>query len=145
MGTPEIVGVYRITPAIESIVSAARYHSCDYLLDEHGDFKDDIRWDSFKNLALLEILIQGKFSPEEMTSIGQDDQAAYMEFYLDGTGTRLMSEDEARQSDNRRVCFFLHFLDTAKPITVGREQMKIQTVSALPERLKPYTHYLPVD
>ena len=145
MGTPEIVGVYRITPTIESIASAARYHRCDYLLDEHGDFKDDIRWDSFKNLALLEILTQGKFSPEEMTSIGQDDQAAYMEFYLDGTGTRLMSEDEARQSDTRRVCFFLHCLDPARPLTVGREQMNIQTMSALPERLKPYTHYLPVD
>jgi len=145
MAMLDIVGVYGIIPSIETIARAAYYHKCDYLLDEHGNYKDEIYWESFENLALVEIHIRGEFSQGETNLIQQNGQAPYMEFYLDGTGTRLMSEDEANLTNNRRICFFLHFLDTAEPLTVGREQLKLPTVSALPERLGSYTHYLPVD
>ncbi len=145
MGTLEVVGIYAVIPSIESIVNAARYHECDYLLDDAGNYTDEIYWNGFENLALVEIQIQGEFSQRDIDSIKQNDQAPYMEFYLDSTGTQLVSEDEAKQTDNCRVCFFLHFVDTAKPLAVGRDQLELPTRTVLPERLKPYTHYLPVD
>jgi hypothetical protein len=42
-----------------------------------------------------------------------------MDFYLDASGTRLFSEQEAVEEDGRRLCFFLHFVDTSKPLRIG--------------------------
>ena len=145
MATFEVVGVYKIAPTLESVVDAAHYHGCDFLLDSRGHYKDEIHWDSLGGLALVEVQIQGEFSSEELDSIAQGEQAPYMEFYLERTGTRVISEDQAIKANERHVCFFLHFVDTTRPLAVGGAELRMPSVSELPERLNPYAHYLPVD
>lgn len=145
MATLQVIGVYQITPTYESILEAARYHKCDWLVNEGGEYIDVIYWDDLENLALVEVQIQGWFSSDGLLSVFQDDQAPYMEFYLDATGTRLLAESEAIEIGNSRLCFFLHFVDTTKPLKVGEDELTLPPTSELPERLRPFTHYLPVD
>jgi len=142
----KIIGLYRVVPTKESITQAARYHEYNWLIDEHGEYVDEIYWDNHENLGLLEAQICGSFAPGELLAvISQDDQAPYMEFYLDSTGSRLLSEDDAIETEDRRVCFFLHFVGPAIPLRVDQSELKLPPWSELPERLKPFTHYLPVD
>jgi hypothetical protein len=141
----EIVGVYKIVPTIQSIQKAARYHHCDFMLDEQGEYVEPISWNDLENLALVELRIRGKFWPAVLSSIRQGDQAAYLEFYLDNTGARISDEDEAIESDDRRVCFFLHRIDATKPLIIDQSDIRMPPMSELPKRLEPYAHYLPVS
>jgi len=143
--TFQIIGVYQIRPTTESILEAARYHGYDWLINEEGSFEDEIYWDNFQNLALVEVQINGKFSLDDWFNISQNDQAPYMEFYLDEAGTRLLSEKEAVETGIGRACFFLHFVDTTRPLKVGEDEPSLPPMSELPERLMPFTHYVPVD
>ncbi|MGA9397826.1 MAG: hypothetical protein WBV22_06145 [Anaerolineaceae bacterium] len=140
-----LIGVYRIIPNEESIVEAARFHECNFLLDEDGKFVDEISWENHENLALLELQVSGSFTPNDLMKITQEDQAPYMEYYLDPTGSKLVDENQAIRRDGRRVCFFMHFLDTTKPIIVDKQIIDLTAMQDLPERLIPFTHYLPVD
>ena len=141
----QIIGVYRVTPTEESIVIAATYHKYDWLINSKGRFEEEIVWDNFKNLGLLEFQAFGKYSPTDLVSISQNDQSPYMEFYLDPTGTECIQESEAINIEGRRVCFFLHFIDTSKPLQVGDQKIMMPAMVDLPDRLVPYTYYIPVD
>ncbi len=141
----KIVGLYRVVPTKESITQAARYHDYNWLIDENGEYVDEIYSDNHENLGLLEVQIGGSFAPSDLlATISQGDQAPYMEFYLDSTGTRPLSEDDAIETEDRRICFFLHFVEPAIPLRVDQAELKLLPWSELPERLKPFTHYLPV-
>jgi hypothetical protein len=116
------------------------------LIDEHGEYVDEIHWENHESLGLLEEQIGGAFAPSELLAVmSHGDQAPYMEFYLDSIGSQLLSEDNAIEIEDRRVCFFLHFVDPAIPLRVNQVELKLPPWSELPERLKPFTHYLPVD
>lgn len=141
----QILGVYRITPTEESIVEAARYHECPWLLDERGAFTDVVSWDSLRDLGLVEMLIAGPFAATCLMQVRQGDQCPYLEYYLDSEGTSLLSVREAEQAPCRRVCFFLHFVDTGKHLAIESQLYRLPAMTALPDRLVPYTHYLPVD
>ena len=142
----QIVGFYKILPTEESIVEAARYHEYDWLLDEDGNYTDEINWDNHENLGLVELQVFGNISPPEFySSISQEDQVPYMEFWLDTEGSCLLTEDEAITKQGRRVCFFLHFIDHSKPLAVSGKKLTCPSCSTLPERLSPFTHYIPVD
>lgn len=146
--TPEInvLGVYRVLPTEESITEAARYHDYDWLLDEDQKYTDEIDWSNHDNLGLVELQVFGDISPADLfNSISQEDQVPYMEFWTDSGGCSLISEEESVTTEGRRACFFLHFVDHTKPLIVSEKQLKLPSWSALPERLTPYTHYLPVD
>jgi hypothetical protein len=144
-GTLQVIGVYRITPTYESILEAVRYHECHWLIDQDGKYTDQIYWDNCENLALVEVQIQGRFSPDDWLLVSQNDQAPYMEFYLDDTGTQPLSEKDALGACFCRACFFLHFVDTTRSLKFGEDKLSLPPMSALPERLRPFTHYLPVD
>jgi hypothetical protein len=142
----KIIGMYRITPTRKSILHAARYHGYNWLIDEHGEYVDEIHWGNLEDLGLLEAQILGPFAPSELLAdTSHGDQAPYMEFYLDSRGSQPLSEDDAIEMKDRRVCFFLHFVDPAMPLRVSLGELKLPPWSELPERLKPFTHYLPVD
>jgi hypothetical protein len=140
-----IIGVYRIEPTLASILEAVQYHHCEYLLDDQGNFTDEIYWDNVENLTLVEIQVDGHLSLEDLNHGVQNDQAPYMEYYLDESGESVLTEKEAVEAINPRVCFFLHFTDPAKPIRFGDQFRSLPSVTQLPERLRPFTHYLPVD
>ena len=61
----KIVGVYQIHPTIESIVRASEYHQYSWLVNKHGQLADDIFWDNFQNLSLVELKVQGKATNEK--------------------------------------------------------------------------------
>jgi hypothetical protein len=141
----QIIGVYPIVPTETSILNAAKYHEYDFLMDADGKFVDEIYWENHEDLGLLELQVFGAYSPGVLSEVYQNDQAPYMEFYLDPTRIECISEDEAVRIDGRRVCFFLHFMDSSKPLNVNDQELTLPTLSDLPERLVPFTHYLPVD
>lgn len=140
-----VIGVYGITPSIESIIKAAQYHGYHWLINEHGEYTDPIHWGDFENLALIEIFVDEEFSPDELSSITQADQSPYLEFYVDANGTQVLSKQRAIEAAERRVCFFLHFVDTSRPLRVGAKLLDLPPMSDLPERLVPLAHYVPVD
>lgn len=145
MGTFNLIGVYRVMPTPESIISDVKYYGFDWLLDERGQFRDEIHWNNFEELGLLEIQIFGNFSPEIVSHISQNEQAPYMEFYLDPAGILRISEDEAIRTDGRRLCFFLQFIDSSEQLLIEDEVIVLGKMSDLPARLAGYAHYVPVD
>ena len=150
MATFKIIGVYRIKPTIESIVEAARFHEYHWLLEEDGTYCDEIYWDKFENLALIEMQVIGELPDGLLNSIwlGErsiDGQVPYLEFYLDESGTQIIPEAQAATTENRRVCFYLHFIDTSQPLNIGPCQVDLPEMTELPQRLAPFAHYLPVN
>jgi hypothetical protein len=149
-----VIGVYRIVPTLESISAAARQiGGLQHVVDEDGVWKEEIPWNQFRNLGLIELEIRGPHKTKHIDSITQgtrapraDDQAPYDEFYLDGTGTKLIDEEQAlAMSEPRRVCFFLHFINMKKPLNILAAKVALPPFSDLPARLKPFAHYLPPD
>jgi hypothetical protein len=145
MATFTLIGLYRITPNINSIVSAARYHNYSWLVNSDNKFIDDIYWDSFKDLGLLEFLVSGKYSGKELLKIHQNDQSPYLEFYLNEVGTAIISKDEAIATRLFRICFFLHSVDVSKPLLIDKKEIQLHEMNELPNRLLPFAHYIPVD
>lgn len=140
-----MVGVYWIVPTSQSIAQAARYHEYNWLLDKQGEYKELITEVSISNLALVELEIECGCWNLELDSIQQDDQAPYLEFYLDPSGTQRISEDEWILKDAGRICFFVHFLDIGKPLSVATTSLSLPEPDYLPDRLRPFSHYIPVD
>ncbi len=145
MAQYKLIGVYRISPTLESISAAARYHNHAWLLDDDGRFTEPIVWENLTNLGLLELQAFGEFSPIELAYISQNDQSPYLEFYLDASGTALLAEADAITTGDRRVCFFLHFVDTSTPLLLQAQTIELGPMTELPARLVPYAHYVPVD
>jgi hypothetical protein len=151
--TFDIIGVYKVIPTVESIIQAVTFHKYDWLLDDKGNFVDEIYWESFENLCLIELQVSGEFKPNLLHVISQrhskdvegSEQAPYLEYYLDSYGENLLSKQEAISTDNRRVCFFLHFTDTNQPLRVGEILIELPSISELPERLIQFTNYVPPD
>ncbi len=146
----KIIGVYPIKPSIESIVEAVRFHKYNWLLEEDGTYCNEITWDKFENLALIEMQVTGELPESLLNSIWLGDRPAgsqvpYLEFYLDATGTQLLSVEDAAVTENRRVCFYLHFIDPGKPLNIGPCQVYLPAMTELPQRLAPFAHYLPMD
>lgn len=141
----EVIGMYRIEPTVSSLVEAAKYHEYDWLLDEVGRYADSIDWEAMVDLALVELLVSGEITEDLVDSVNHGGQAAYMEFYLDASGNRLLAEDDAFDAQSRRICFFLHDADPEVALEVDGEEYVLPVPTRLPERLLPFTHYLPVD
>ncbi|MHC1783584.1 MAG: hypothetical protein AB9891_12665 [Anaerolineaceae bacterium] len=141
----KVIGIYKIIPNIESIIHAAIYHKFDFLINDQGEYTDEIYWDDLQNLALIEIQVFGEYSPKELLNIAQNHQAPYLEYYLDPTGHNLLVEADAIKTEGRRLCFFMHFLDISKPLTIGDHEILLPAMASLPKRLEPFTHFVPVD
>lgn len=140
-----LIGLYQIAPTLESLVVAAKFHRYDWLVTSSDEFKDEIRWDEFINLGLFEFQVYGEYLPTDLSNIHQDDQSPYLEFHLDPAGVLDINDGDAIKTDGRRVCFFLHFIDISMPLLVGEQKIKLPIMSKLPDRLIPFTHYVPVD
>ena len=153
MSTFQIIGVYKITPTLESVVQAVKFHQYDWLLDENGKLADSLNWQDFENLGLAEVQVSGEFDPSLLQRIFQvhpgdtygSEQVPYLEYYLDPSGQNLLSEEEAISTDHRRVCFFLHFTDTTLPLRIAETLIELPSMVELPERLIEFTNYVPPD
>ena len=141
----KIIGVYRINPTEESIVQTAHYQEFNWLVDKNGQFSDEIYWDDLENLSLIEIQMIGQGCLDFIDDISHGDQAPYLEYYLDSAGINLLPKNQVNQVKDCRLCFFLHFTDIQRPLVVAGESVPMPSWSSLPERLMPFTHYVPVD
>ena len=149
----EIIGVYKVIPTAESITKAIKFHKYDWLLRGKGEFTDEVFRENFENLCLIELRVSGEFRTSLLQTISQrrskdtdgNEQVPYLEYYLDSVGKNLLSEQEAIFTDNRRVCFFLHFTDTKLPLRVGETLIELPSITELPERLVQFTNYVPPD
>lgn len=145
MASFNLIGFYKIIPTQESIVLAAKFHEYDWLINGEGEYVEKIDITSLINLYLFEFQVAGIYSPNELLEIKQGDQSPYLEYYTDPTGENYLNENDAIHTDNRRVCFFLHFVDITKPLQVKGKITNLPIPKQLPNRLEPFTHYVPVD
>lgn len=161
----KIIGVYKITPSKKSIQKAAIYHGHEYLLDKKGVYAEKIYRLNFRNLSLVEIEAEGGFWIDKIhLNTEGTKQAPYLEFYLNENGTDVtfdpsrdkqiisMFKTQAdafekiiNDTNKRRICFFLHFVYPSAPLVVGDRIFSLPELTELPERLKAFVHYLPID
>ena len=94
----------------------------------------------------------GEYSENELLRLthGPLDQAPYLEFYLDETGTEKIAYEKAVSMEVRRISFFLHSVDVSQPLNIKQGKKVVQTLSLpqitkLPERLMPFCFYIPYD
>jgi hypothetical protein len=128
MAIYKIIGTYKVTPTTESIIQAAKFYKYDWLIDNDGNYVNKISWENTDNLVLIEIQVLGDITPDLPHSISQGNsnsgsQVPYLEYYLDPTGKNLLSEQDAILINNRRLCFFLHFVDTSEPLNISGNSM----------------------
>jgi hypothetical protein len=160
MATFQVLGTYKVEVTRESLAKAVKHYDwADDWLTEAGNLKDDIwswyiseRADEINTIVMVETNIIGDYVDTELLqfSHGLLQQAPYLEFYLDGTGTETITYDKAKSLETRRICFFLHFFDHAHPINIqqGRkiiEKLSLPSPIEMPERLKPFCYYIPYD
>ena len=145
MATFNLIGSYRITPDKVSLAIAARYHRYNWLVNGDNEFIGDLDPNIFKDLGLLEFLVSGNFSSKELLNISHNDQSPYLEYYLNEAGTDAIDEKKAVANGIFRICFFIHFVDVTQPLYINGQKIKLPEMDQLPDRLLPFTHYVPVD
>ncbi len=153
------VGSHACRITRQSLADAARFWSYDFLLDEHGQFKERFNRSFAPDLVFVELHIEGEFRRfEEIEIYGQ---VPYLPIVLDASGTTLLCKlaglpaERDRQLNTwseRRLCFFLHriYFSTSKrrplpALRVGEGTIELAARTVLPERLRPFQHYVPVD
>jgi hypothetical protein len=141
----ELIGVYPIHVTRDSINKAVIYHLFDWMIDDMGNYNLPIDWNMFENLVLVELQWAGKFTTERLKGVLHQFEVPYMPFFLSTDGECLLNEESAMQASDRRICFFLHKFKITEPIVIGKKTIKVNTLSELPLRLKPFTHYVPVE
>ena len=161
----KIIGVYKVNPTKKSIEKAALYHGYEYLLDKKGNYTEKIYQSNFKNLGLVELEAEGNFSIENVQLHTEGTtQVPYLEFYLNDNGTEVSfdplrdsrilanfkSQSEAfnqliNSDKKRRICFFIHFINPSAQLVINDQVFSIPTLIELPNRLKEFVNYLPVD
>ncbi len=53
MNSIKVIGIYKISPSLKSIIQASRYHGYDWLTDVSDNYVDDIPWEDFTDLRLM--------------------------------------------------------------------------------------------
>jgi hypothetical protein len=90
----------------------------------------------------------GGFTQEEAGQPRSNWQSPYMEQYLDAVGERRLSEPFDLPDEDEpptRVAFFLHFLDTSRPLITPQGDLPLPPRSSMPQRLRGEIEYEPVD
>jgi len=161
MASFDVIGVYKVEVTRESITAAAKHYpwANNEIVPETGELREDF-WQVYleeqaedkDKIFLVEVDIRGEYSVEDLNgfSHGPLEQAPWLEFYLDETGTNEISYEQAVSMDHRRVCFFMHFVEVDQPINIlqGKKvvhRLPLPAITQLPERLQPLCFYFPYD
>jgi len=160
MANYKIKGTYKVEISRQSLALAVQYYGwADDWLTETGELKEEIwlwymndRAEEKDTIALIEAHIMGAYSDNELNGFrhGPTEQAPYLEFYLDETGTEKLSYEKAVAKISRRFCFFLHFVDISQPILITQgkkivQSLQLLAIEELPERIKSLCFYIPYD
>jgi hypothetical protein len=145
----EILGAYRLESSASLLSKALdfKYGSLNLKPAERADAERHVR-DELGNVVLFELLISNRDERFSVDDFGQpgSDQAAYDEAYLSLDGERAISEAfDTPGGDSLRVCFYLHFVDTTRPLKTTYSLLPIPALKPIPDRLQKLVPYEPVD
>jgi hypothetical protein len=151
--TVEVLGVYRVRATDELIRDRVEYsYPRDRVATKEGRAVAENESREFlESIALVEGLIHNRddrFNIGDFTQrvVGLDRknwQAAYAEAFLTPDGEALAAKRWTSEipPGDLRVAFFLHFWDSATPLTTSYGDIRCPPVTAMParlERLVPY-------
>jgi hypothetical protein len=137
----EIVGLYPVTITPEALQDKIDRNpgytslSFDYLLS------------LFESLYLFELTVSeaGKIQSfiNHITQETGEDQAPYLEAYLDDKGTRQIDQPDEAAGYPCRLCFYLHFVDLGVPLDVAGRHLPLPEPVTMPKRLSALLDYTP--
>ncbi len=84
------------------------------------------------------------FNVANFTQPGSD-QVAYYEVYLTPNGRSIESDIGPKDAANFRIYFFLHFVDSRKPLLSSYGKLIIPALKPLPSYLNEIHPFAPVD
>ena len=109
---------------------------------------DDFLYQELSHIVLIEVLVENPDDKYRISDYGQPDvgQCAYLEEYLDETGTKIIGHfQQDVPNDKMRIAFFLHHFDDTLPLETSYGVIPCPPVQEMPERLSKIIHYEPVD
>ena len=143
----EILGVHPVDSdeSIRERVLSGRFPHCTSASDRHTALKQvDAQLNS---LVLFEIAIRNRddsFSGGDFGQLGSE-QCAYMERYLNLSGTSVVAKDfNVPPTGSLRLTFFLHFFDPQLPLRTSYGNYPTPELTEMPARLKSLVEYDPV-
>ena len=85
-----------------------------------------------------------KFDAGDFTQPGSD-QVAYDEVYLSPDGYSIESNSKPKDPTNFRIYFFLHFVNSQKPLRTSYGELEIPELQPIPDYLNKIHPFKPVD
>ena len=143
----EILGAYRLEFTDEQIKK--------FIEDSFGDALDETekqemfpaKREELTSVIAFDVRVTDadeKFDPGDFTQPGSD-QVAYDEVYLSPDGYSIESYSKPTNPTNFRMYFFLHFVDSQKPLLSSYGELDIPELKPLPDYLKSIHPFTPVD
>ncbi len=151
----EIVGIYEL-PVTEDLFSQQFeiLYGGPMSEEQRAEAEEQCR-EQLSSIVLVEALIENRderFSVFDFTQpqdgVAKDNwQVAYGEAFLTLDGNSLLVErwNEAPETGDLHVAFFLHFWDETKPLFTSYGELTCPSVSEMPERLRTLVPYEPLD
>jgi hypothetical protein len=138
---------------------SARQLQCDYLVNADGEFAEPVDWGNLKHLGLVEARAAEGFDIRSVVYyVMNTEQAPYLEFYLSPSSNALLWHPAAKRGSRDelpkefRVCFFLHLLhphlgSVFSPPTIkyGERAIRVMRITRVPDHLRSFAWYVPVD
>lgn len=143
----EILGAYKVEFTDEQIKQ--------FIEDSFGDALDEAekeemltaKRDELASVAAFDVSVtnaDNKFDAGDFTQPGSD-QIAYDEVYLSPDGYSIESQSMPKDPSNFRLYFFLHFVDSQKPLLSSYGELAIPEMKHLPDYLQSVHPFTPVD
>ena len=150
----KILNAYKIPlPTKKELGQAAKYYGYDHLITKTGTYKEKYGTYNFQDLGYLEVLADKSFNVRNVNY--ENTQVPYLEIYLDEHKDEVIYNPngslETRIGDKEdlperfRVLFFIHFLKEDTKILYNTDKHYILDIHELPDNLKKYAQYIPVD
>jgi hypothetical protein len=144
----EVLGAYRVDASPELFAEAMQLkYPYEFSSPEARlEAEEHVRSEIFA-VVLFELLVRERDGSFSVDHFGQEgsDQAAYCEVFLSEDGESVISDDRIPPNEPLRMAFFLHYVDSAKPLRTSYGAVAIPTIQPMAARLKSLAPYEPVD
>jgi hypothetical protein len=143
------VGAYPLepTPELFSRAIEIKYGELELGSVQRADIERVVR-EELANIVLLELSVEDRDDRFDVGEFGQpdSDQAPYDERFLSEDGSQIVAEGFDVPTGKRLRCvFFLHNLDTTKPLKTSYGDVQVPQLQPMPDRLLRIISYEPVD
>ncbi len=142
-----ILGAYQVHPTEELFRQAMslKYGGLALSLDQQDLAKQLVR-DELSSVVLFEVLVE---NPDRNFDVGDfsqpdSDQIAYDEAYLSPDGKSVISRLRAPDSESLRLAFYLHYVDSSKPLRTSYGELPMPEIQTMPDRVWSLVPYEPV-